>query len=134
MFSQFPKNENPLLKPLLFIVEKRNVFLTVCTLESCLKFRNVYGLFCAPSGRSCENLNFPTYLISRKLFFFEIWNCSQFKYVPQYFLFLLNKMNFCCGHYSRKYGNCDDKLYRIGSHQSWKTWSWQIWDGLEKLD
>ena len=37
----------------------------------------------------------------RKLFFFELGNCSKFKYLPQYFNFLFNKLNFCCGMYSR---------------------------------
>ena len=33
--------------------------------------------------------------------FFEFWNCSQFKKMPQYFKFFLNKLKFSCGNYSR---------------------------------
>ena len=39
----------------------------------------------------------------RKIFFFEFGNCRKFKYlVATNFIFLPNKLNFCCGNYSRE--------------------------------
>ena len=56
-----------------------------------------------------EKKNIPYFLIQfpRKLFFFEFGNCSQFKY----FNFLPNKLNFCCGNYSREETIQGRKLY-----------------------
>ena len=53
---------------------------------------------------SGSNVKVPYFLLQflRKLFFFEFRNCSQFKFLPQYFNFLLNRLNFCFGNYSRE--------------------------------
>ena len=46
-----------------------------------------------------------------KLFFLEFGNGSQFKQLPQYFSFWINKLNFCCGNYSREETIQGQKLY-----------------------
>ena len=64
----------------------------VCTVQVCLD-----------NSFNFSSTVFPRIVSAETILF---WNCSQFKKLPQYFNFLLEKLNFCCGNYTRKYGSC----------------------------
>ena len=65
------------------------------------------------SGKEWSTYCIRSYSSPRKLFFFEFGICSQFESCCNISIFLLDKLNFCCGNYP-SVGNRKFLLERTG--------------------